>query len=323
VLQLPQSRPLVPQKRPSAPGEILKYLTPPVSIFLGVAVATNRLPRHNTIAMIYDFDETLTPQPMQEYTVLPQIGVKAKGFWKQVGEEARATRGDQMITYMRLLIDRIEEKKQHIGRKEFRALGRKIRYFKGVERWFRRVDKYVRSRSRGIVKLKNYIISAGQKEILEGITIRKHFARIFASEYFFDHHGVVKFPKVVVNDTIKTQYIFRVNKGKEDIRESINEHTPEDERVIPFANMIYFGDGMTDVPGMTVTKKSGGYAIAVYKPRNRRKRRVCSELLQANRVDFFAPANYRPGKTLERRVRLILDIIIARIMYRLELANRS
>src|SRR5438128_1956912 len=136
--------------------------------------------------MIYDFDETLTPQPMQEYTVLPQIGVKATGFWKQVREEAQATRGDQMIVYMRLLIERIEEKKQHIGRREFRALGDRIRYFKGVERWFRRVERYVLSRSRGMVKLKNYIISAGQKEILDGITIRPHFAKIFASEYHFD-----------------------------------------------------------------------------------------------------------------------------------------
>jgi haloacid dehalogenase-like hydrolase len=285
-------------------------------------MATQRRSRHDTIAMIYDFDGTLTPQSMQAYTVFPQLGLNPKRFWRAVRKEARATRGDQMLAYMRMLKDRIEEQKKHISKKDFRALGRRIRYFKGVEQqWFARVERYVGSQGKGIVKLKNYIISAGQKEILEGAKIRDHFARIFASEYYFDHHGRVTFPNVVVNDTIKTQYIFRINKGREDIRESINQHMPDEKRVIPFANMIYFGDGLTDVPGMTVTKKSGGYAIAVFKPGDEKARAVCRELLRANRVDFYAPADYRPDKTLERRVRLILDIIIARIMYRLELMS--
>lgn len=279
-------------------------------------------PRHNTIAMIYDFDGTLTPQAMQEYTVLPKLHVKAKDFWREVRDQARATKGDQMLAYMRMLKDQIDAKKQRITKNDFRALGRRIRYFDGVERWFGRIARYVRSQSSGTVKLKNYIISAGQKEILAGARIRDHFARIFASEYYFDHNGVATFPNVVVNDTIKTQYIFRINKGKEDIRQSINEHTPEEERVIPFANMIYFGDGMTDVPGMTVTKQSGGYAVAVFKPGDAKTRRVCKELLRAKRVDFYAPADYRPGRTLERRVRLILDIIIAQIKYQVELRSR-
>lgn len=277
--------------------------------------------RHDTIAMIYDFDGTLTPQPMQEYTVLPELDVKPASFWRAVKKQAYETRGDQMLAYMRMLKDKIDEKKQHISRNDFRALGRQIRYFPGVPAWFGRAAKYVERASGGIVKLKNYIISAGQKEILEGVTIRRHFARIFASEYYFDHHDVATFPNIVVNDTIKTQYIFRINKGKEDIRQTINEHMPEDERVIPFGNMIYLGDGMTDVPGMTVTKKSGGYAIAVYKPGDRKTHAVCRRLLKANRVDFYAPADYRANKTLERRVRLILDIIIAQVMYQLELLS--
>jgi phosphoserine phosphatase len=282
-------------------------------------MAERRKFRHDTIAMIYDFDGTLTAQPMQEYTVLPKLGVKPEIFWKEVKREAIRTHGDQMLAYMRMLLKKIEEKQQHISRDDFRWLGRRILYYPGVKEWFPRVGNYVRQRGKGVVKLRNYIISAGQKEILEGIAIRDHFRRIFASEYIFDHHGVATFPNIVINDTIKTQYIFRINKGKEDIRESINEHMPDDQRAIPFSNMIYFGDGMTDVPGMTVTKKSGGYAIAVHKAGDGKSEQTCRDLLEANRVDFYAPADFRKNSSLDRRVKLILDIVTARILYQREI----
>ena len=279
--------------------------------------------RHDTIAVLYDFDGTLTPQPMQEYTVLPQLGITGQEFWADVQREAQRTSGDAVLIYMRLLLQRIKEKGKNLSRRDLRALGRRIPYFPGVPAWFGRVNAYVRRRSRGQVTVKNYVISAGQKEILEGITIRRHFARIFASEYFFDQQGVATFPNVLINDTVKTQYIFRINKGREDIRQSINEHMPEDERPIPFRNMIYVGDGMTDVPGMTVTKKNGGHAIAVYKTGSKGSRRTCRDLLKAGRIDFYAPADFRPGQDLEGGVRLVLDMMIARTLYERELFGRG
>jgi haloacid dehalogenase-like hydrolase len=282
-------------------------------------MADRRQFRHDCIAMIYDFDGTLTPQPMQEYTVLPKLGVKPAKFWADVKQEATQTRGDQMLAYMRMLLERIEEKKQHISRDDLRALGHRIQYYPGVLGWFPRMSSYVLKRGGGLVRLRNYIVSAGQKEILEGIAIRQHFKRLFASEYFFNHHGVATFPNIVINDTIKTQYIFRINKGREDIRQSINAHMPEDQRAVPFSNMVYFGDGMTDVPGMTVTKKSGGYAIAVHNARDKDSERMCKKLLAANRVDFYAPADFRENSRLDRRVKLILDIIIARVLYQREI----
>ena len=279
--------------------------------------------RHDTIAVLYDFDGTLTPQPMQEYTVLPQLGITGQEFWADVQREAQRTSGDAVLIYMRLLLQRTKEQQRHLSRGDLRALGRRILYFPGVSGWFGRVNAYVRRRSRGLVTVKNYVVSAGQKEILEGITIRRHFARIFASEYFFDQQGVATFPNVLINDTVKTQYIFRINKGREDIRQSINEPMPEDERPIPFRNMIYVGDGMTDVPGMTVTKKNGGHAIAVYKTGSKGSRRTCRDLLKAGRIDFYAPADFRPGQDLEGGVRLVLDMMIARTLYERELFGRG
>jgi len=96
----------------------------------------------------------------------------------------------------------------------------------------------------------------------------------------------------------------RANKGLEEAHQSINEYMPEDDRPIPFPNIIYIGDGMTDVPCMTVTKKNGDHAIAVFPLAKPKARRTCEKLLDAGRVDFIAPADYSSRKVLERRVQL-------------------
>jgi hypothetical protein len=272
----------------------------------------------NTIALVYDFDGTLSPQPMQEYTVLPKIGVEPARFWEMVNREARETESDPMLVYMRHIIEALERERVDVKREDFAAMARAIQYFPGVPTWFARMNAYVRKRSKAQVKLQHYLISAGQKEILEGASIRRHFKRIYASEYHFNHHGVATFPKLLVTDTQKTQFLFRINKGLEAVTESINEHMPEAERPIPFQNVIYIGDGMTDVPSMAITKKNGGHAIAVYDPDNERGRATSVKLLDANRVDFVSEADYRAGSKLSKRVQLLLDAIIADVAYRRE-----
>ncbi len=272
----------------------------------------------NTIALVYDFDGTLSPQPMQEYTVLPKIGVQPAAFWAMVNAEARETESDPMLVYMRHIIEALERERVDVKREDFAAMASAIEYFPGVATWFARMNAYVKKRSRAQVKLAHYLISAGQKEILDGVSIRRHFKRIYASEYHFNHHGVATFPKLLVTDTLKTQFLFRINKGLEKVTESINEHMPEAERAIPFANMIYVGDGMTDVPSMALTKKSGGHTVAVYDPKRESQRATCVKLLDAGRADFIAEADYRKSSKLSRRVELLLDAIIADVAYRRE-----
>ena len=267
----------------------------------------------NTLALIYDFDGTLTPQPMQEYTVFPQLGIAPEAFWSEVNMEVKRTGGDPILTYMRLLVEKIEANKAHLSRAVLRRLARGIRYFPGVEGWFERINAYVHARSGGAVQARHYIISAGLGEILEGVSIKHHFERIYASQYHFNHHEVACFPTIVINDTSKTQYLFRINKGREMPGESINEYMPEAERPLPFGHMLYLGDGLTDVPCMTVTKNYGGFAIAVHNPGNPASLKTCKALVEADRIDYFAEADYRRGRKLEKRVQTILDVILARI----------
>jgi hypothetical protein len=287
-------------------------------------MSTKRLSfKQDTIALVYDFDGTLSPQPMQEYTVLPKIDIDPSEFWTEVNRQAYEHGEEPMLTYMRLLLEKADKKDVHIGREEFKKLGKNVQYFPGVENWFQRMNQFVEVEGQKRIKLHHYIISAGLREILDGVSIKKHFTNIFASEYHYNHHKVASFPKLLITDTTKTQFLFRINKGKENLSESINSHMSEVERPIPFHNIIYIGDGETDVPSMTVTRQEGGNSIAVYKEGKGKKesktKDTCRKLLGAGRVNFIAPADYSENSVLERRVKLLLTAVMARIEYEREL----
>ncbi|WP_439544286.1 HAD family hydrolase [Hyphomicrobium sp.] len=264
-----------------------------------------------TIALVYDFDGTLSPRPMQEYSFLPQLGIEPKAFWDECTQLAREQQADPLITYMHLMYKKAKEKGLVINRADLVAQGADVELFPGVETWFDAIADYIKIRAESAgVELRHYLVSSGLTEIIEGTKIRRHFHNVFASEYWFDAYEL-PFPKRVITDTGKTQYLFRINKGIEDLGESINAHMAEDLRPIPFRNMIYFGDGDTDVPSMALMRKSGGHAIAVH-PEGRDEAK-CLELFRAGRVDFYAAADYQRGSALFKRTCLLLDRMLADI----------
>ena len=270
--------------------------------------------KQNTIALVYDFDGTLTPKTMQEYTIIPRLKLDSENFWNEILQEARVTDGEVMMIYMRQLINHAKSMNINITKEEFTLMADKIKYFSGVKDWFKNINNYIVTNHKDI-KISHYVISAGHHEILEATSIRNELTNVFGSQYYFDKKGNATFPKIVVTDTTKTQFLFRINKGKEKFSESINSHMPEDNRPIPFENMIYIGDGLTDVPSMALIKKQNGHAVSVYPRNSSKQKKVSKELLSARRVDFIAEANYKKDSVLFRRMCLLIDMISARIKY--------
>ena len=271
--------------------------------------------KQNIIALIYDFDGTLSPKFMQEYTVLPKIGITAKEFWDKVNKETKQGKAEPMLTYLRVIVEEVKKRGIKVTRADYRKLANNIEYFKGVEKWFKRINAFVEESAKDI-EVRHYIISAGMLEILEGVSIAKEFERIYASEFHYNKNGLAEFPKVFINDTIKTQFIFRINKGKENLDENINTHDPKELRPIPFENIVYFGDGQTDVPSFSVVRKNGGYGVAVYNEANKKGLRACKELLKDKRVTFIAKADYRANEELDKRVKFLLKAIISKIEFK-------
>ncbi len=251
---------------------------------------------------MYDFDKTLCTRDMQEYSFIPDLGISASAFWSEAGKLS-ASGMDPILAYMYLMLKKAREADRPIRRENFVSMGRDIDFFPGVAKWFDRIDAY--GRERGIA-VEHFIISSGLKEIIEGSEIHDRFKKIYACEFHYDANGVADWPLVSVNFTTKTQFLFRINKGVLDgtDNEGLNRFVPDDERPVPFRNMIYIGDGMTDVPCMKLVKANGGHSIAVHQ---KGRKAAVEDLLLHQRVDFLASADYSEGRELDRLVKRVLD----------------
>lgn len=258
------------------------------------------------IALMYDFDETLSTKNMQEYSLLPALGLDAATFWGNVTQLAKTADMDPTLAYMYEMIHQAKIKGVDITRESFRKQGAFIEYYPGVVEFFAQINAYGQSKG---AKIEHYIISSGNKEIIEGCQIYDEFTRVFASSFHYDENGNADWPAVAINYTGKTQFLYRINKNALEIYDSsrVNSKIAPNERDIPFNRMIYLGDGMTDVPCMSLVKEHGGYSIGVYT--NEHKATV-KKLIADERVNFACKADYRPQSSLYQCLCTIIDKIV-------------
>lgn len=261
---------------------------------------------------MYDFDKTLCTKDMQEYTFIPALNMKTAEFWKKAKELSDEQGMDKILGYMYLMLRESRRASHSIRRDDFVRLGQDLEYFEGVEDWFGRINQFGKSIG---IEIEHYIISSGLCEIIQGSSIYKHFTKVYACEFLYDENGVACWPKNAVNYTTKTQFLFRINKGALELNddETLNASIPEDDRRIPFRNMIYIGDGMTDVPCMRLVKEYGGYSIAVYgsKQGKTTNKGIAERLLRERRVNFAERADYREDSQLFQTVSAILQKMAA------------
>ena len=272
------------------------------------------------VALIYDFDGTLSPGNMQEFGFIQAIGKKPGEFWKESDEIAIGQDASNILSYMKLMFDEAREAGIKLRRSDFKKFGKSIELFDGVKDWFRLVNAYGRSKG---VKVEHYINSSGLAEMIEGTPIAKEFKRIFACSFLYNKAGEAEWPGVAVDYTAKTQFLFKINKGILSIRDNklVNESQAEENKRIPFPHMIYFGDGETDVPCMKIVKMFGGHSIAVYNQKNIHKKDVAKTLFKQGRVNFITPAVYTKDSRTYRIVCAIIDKI--KSDYSLSLLARS
>lgn len=258
--------------------------------------------KENIAAIIYDFDKTLTDQDMQNYSFIPALGMTPSEFWRKTGEFSAETGVERILSYMYMMVNEAKEKGIELTREYLYSLGKDLEYFKGVLTWFKRINDYGREKG---VKIEHYLISSGTKEIIDGSVVAHEFTQIFGCEFYFDPvTNVPIWPKLAINYTAKTQFYFRITKGIKDIIDDNAVNRKQTHLRIPRQNVIYIGDGMTDVPIMLLVRQNGGHSIAVY-PEGERK--IVQHLYDEGRVNFVCPADYTEGSNIDTVVKLVID----------------
>ena len=279
----------------------------------------------NIIAIVYDYDRTLSPWSMQDDVLLHRLGLDGKKFWNKTNELKAERSYDDEMAWIRLLLETPSFRR--LGNAELELMGQDLRFYPGVPDVFRELGVFLESdeyRRHGII-LEHYIVTSGLKSILTGSLLNDQVSRIFGCELDEDSLGTVFWPKRVISHTGKTQYLFRITKGLEymDFSSDVNDHMPDNERRIPFYNMLYIGDGPTDVPSFAVVTSRGGKALAVYDGESQDSFETCMSLRKAQRVDEIAEADYRKNTHLRRLMEHYVKQMAIRIVANQELEHNK
>lgn len=253
------------------------------------------------IAIMYDFDKTLSTTDMQNYDFIPNLGMTPAEFWGATTEFTEKTGVERILSYMYMMIQKAKEKNIKITREYLRECGKNIKFYPGVSTWFNRINKYGEEKG---VQVEHYLVSSGTMEIVEGCSIFNHFTKAWGCEYYYNEEGEPIWPKLAINYTQKTQFFFRISKGVVDDKDDNSVNEKNRNRRIPYQNILYMGDGMTDVACMTLVKHNDGTSIAIYPEKESDKVR---NLYTDGRCNFMCRADYSAGSDLESVVKLIID----------------
>ena len=263
-----------------------------------------------TIVIMYDFDKTLSKSYMSEYGFIKNLGFKSNDeFFDYCNITiAKSYNMDNILAFLLAKIIKAKEHKIKLTKSYLNKMGKNIEFFDGVETWFKRINDYAKSLG---YKVEHYLISSGITEIIEGCSIYNQFKKVFASSFAYNEKGEAFWPKQVVNYTAKTQYIFRIKKGLiNDLTndEDINKKYNSTNSVVPYKNMIYIGDGQTDVPCMKLVKEKGGHSICLHNG-TQHSLKVAKQIYGDGRVNKINIADYSENADLEKYVKNIIKNI--------------
>ncbi|MFW6354735.1 MAG: haloacid dehalogenase-like hydrolase, partial [Verrucomicrobiota bacterium] len=275
------------------------------------------LHRQNIIACIWDFDKTLIPGYMQA-PLFAHFGVDEENFWREVNAlpalyaEQGVHVAPEMVYLNHLLTYVRHGRMPRLNNALLRELGKELLFYPGLPDIFPALKRLVAADpafARFEIKLEHYIISTGLTEMIRGSAIHPFVENVYGCEFIehpmppdfatqeelaIDRPGEISQIGQLVDNTIKTRFIFEINKGTNKLA-SINVNSkvaPEDRRV-PIRNMVYIADGPSDVPVFSVVRKHGGRTYAVYEPKNEKEFAQNDALREAGRVDHFGRADYR------------------------------
>jgi 2-hydroxy-3-keto-5-methylthiopentenyl-1-phosphate phosphatase len=264
------------------------------------------------IAIVWDFDGTLTPQDSTTKVVVDilQAYQSANKFWKYVkglrGNSRKPTWEHVLASdapiWMYALSRIAYRNRVPLNAEFFEEFVRPhISLYDGVLPFLRklkRIEKTTLFRESKL-EIHFFIITAGLKELVELLFPKNLITWTFGCRYEVvvaeEGGGPESIPVFCMDETMKTRSLFEISKGSfADKEHAVNRRVPVEELWAPFENIMYIGDGDTDVPALSLTRRQGGLGVVVYNP-SKSKYAVNKRLKQMTldkRADIITPAKF-------------------------------
>ena len=294
----------------------------------------------NIITCIWDFDKTLVPGYMQE-PLFAKFKVDPNKFWKEVQALPEYYKRDGMsliasdTVYLNHILTYTREGIfKGLNNDTLRLLGAKISFYPGLPEFFSAVKNYVHSNPdyrQHEIRVEHYIVSTGLRQMILGSKIAPYIDGVWGCEFvenppppgFLEKTFKPQQPKTKIlsqiayalDNTTKTRAVFEINKGTNKIPGiDVNAKIPDEDRRVPFQNMIYVADGPSDIPVFSIINQFGGRTFAVYQHGSKEEFAQVNNFQKQGRVQSYGEANYTEGSQtamwIKNAITEIADLIV-------------
>lgn len=277
-----------------------------------------------TIAIIFDFDETLGPDTISY--VLKEQNIPVRPFWEKI-EMMVKEKWDPPLAYMQMLIKFSKDNLLDLSQQTLAHLGKKLPLFHGLPSALKELKDFVTQNTflqKVNLQLEIYVISGGLEEIIRNTKLARYVDGVFGCTFAYENESSQPVGiQSAISFTEKTRFLHGIRKGIDPntLRSDpyrVNDSILENEQKIPFTQMIYIGDGPSDIPCLSAVVNNGGIGIGVSAPFGTFKKGY--EMARGKRITVGPyTANYKKGSDLQK----ILEETILRIGLSIDLDQKK
>ena len=265
-----------------------------------------------TIALVFDFDDTLASDSTTK--VLEAVGIDPAEFWAR--HRLRLADGwDQVPAFMQMMLEESRVRDGAITCQLIQDVGRDLKFFRGVPTMFKRVKELIEGDGKFTAQF--YVISSGFEDLIRKTSIARHLTDVWGSDFAYDETGAICAIKNVISFSDKTRYLYQISKGMIGPAARTNPFAVNQRTTnfpVPLKNMVFVGDGYTDIPCFAVVKKAKGRSVAVYDPDNRDKIGKAYGFVDEGRVSHVEPAVYIKNSGADSAITMAINSIKDRIL---------
>lgn len=217
------------------------------------------------VSVLFDFDETLGTHSMT--TIPAALGLET-AEWKERFVKPLGEGWDEIPLHGHALIEAGRAEGRPMSHAVLAEAAKRTQLYDGVET----LPERLRAAARAVderVEVECCVLSSGFHDLIAATAVGQLFDRIYASHYHFDARGRAVTIKRAVTHAGKALYLEAHAKGLLESGEVTDLHmkaarpVPERDWRVPLTQVVYCGDGESDLQTFALLGERGGQAIAI------------------------------------------------------------